>query len=170
MHWRGPRSTVRASRRPLRHLHEIRPPNVRPPNVRLTPARSVGGATQLFVIPSPALWQPGGPLARGDTTVANRLFRLAHGEHPPWPPNLFRLISTSGNRPSLGCGGPGPAASPYPGARGRPSPGRGGCSLVGTVLDTARARRAPSRSSGSGPPSSASPPWERTEKGRPCAS
>jgi pimeloyl-ACP methyl ester carboxylesterase len=39
MHWRGPRSTVRTSRRPLRHLHEMRPPNV-----RLTRARSVGGA------------------------------------------------------------------------------------------------------------------------------
>ena len=36
----------------------------------------------------------------------------------------------------------------------------------GTILDTARARRAPSRSSGSGPPSSASPPLgETTEKG-----
>ena len=36
---------------------------------------------------------------------------------------------------------------------------------MGTILDTARARRAPSRSSGSGPPSSASPLGETTEKG-----
>ena len=35
---------------------------------------------------------------------------------------------------------------------------------VGTVLDTARAGRAPSRSSGSGLPSSASPPGETAEK------
>ena len=33
---------------------------------------------------------------------------------PPWPPNLFRLTSTSGTRPSLGSGGPEPAPSPCP--------------------------------------------------------
>src|SRR6185436_1736584 len=38
-----------------------------------------------------------------------------------------------------------------------------GCCPVGTGLDTVRARRAPSMSSGCGPPSSA--PWETTEKG-----
>jgi hypothetical protein len=35
-----------------------------------------------FGIPSPARWQPGVPIACGDTTVADRLSRLAHGEHP----------------------------------------------------------------------------------------
>jgi hypothetical protein len=80
----------------------------------------------------------------------------------PRPPNLLRLISTSGTGPSLGCGGPGPAASPCPRARGRPSPGRGGCRPVGTILDTARARCAPSTSNGSGPPSSTSPLGETT--------
>jgi hypothetical protein len=73
----------------------------------------------------------------------------------------LRLISTSGTRPSLGCNGLGPPRLPCPAprARGRPSPGRDGCCPVGAILDTARARRAPSRSSGSGPSSSASPRW-----------
>jgi hypothetical protein len=43
---------------------------------------SVGGAKHPFVIPSLAPWQPGVPLAGGDTTVADRLSRLSHGEHP----------------------------------------------------------------------------------------
>jgi hypothetical protein len=41
----------------------------------------------------------------------------------------------------------------------------GGCCPAGTILDTARARRAPSRSSGSGPPCVRQPPWGNDREG-----
>ena len=48
---RGPRSTVRTSRRPLRHLHEMR-----------QPARGAQAVRGTFsCLPSPAPWQPGVP-------------------------------------------------------------------------------------------------------------
>jgi hypothetical protein len=80
-----------------------------------------------------------------------------------WPPDLPRLSSTSGTRPLdplRRIGASRVSLPPHlrtPKSRARRGP-------PGAVLDTARAGRAPSRSSGSGLPSSASPLGKRPRR------
>ena len=99
----------------------------------------------------------GAPFPRRPTVSGSRSGRSVercrrHG-HLTLPTELYRRT-----RPSIRCGGAGLAlAPPCPLVWGRPRPG----AAAGSVLDTAHAGRAPSRSSGSRLPSSASPLGKR---------